>query len=56
MLSFWSCKKRFEQKDKFNFKIYDVIAWLKNSYIRHIAQYLTKKRQYDNEIWLDNRI
>ena len=44
-------KKRFDQKDKVNFKIYDVTAWLTNSYITHMAQYFTKQKQPDNEIW-----
>ena len=35
-------EKRFEQKDKFNFKIYDVTTWSTISYITHIAQYLKK--------------
>ena len=29
------------EKDKTDFKIYDVTAWLTNSYNTHIAQYLT---------------
>ena len=35
-------KERLDQKDKVNFKIYDVTARLTNSYIAHIANYLTK--------------
>ena len=30
-------KKRFDKKDKVNFKIYDVTAWLANNYNTHIA-------------------
>ena len=29
-------------KDKVNFKIYDVTAWLTNKFNRHISQYLEK--------------
>ena len=49
-------KKRLDQKDKVYCKIYDVTALLTNSYIAHIAQYLTKYRQPGNEICLGNRI
>ena len=35
-------KKRLDQKDKVNFKIYDVTTWLTKNYNTHIAQYLTK--------------
>ena len=35
-------KKRIDQKDKVNFKIHDVTAWLTNNCNTHIAQYLTK--------------
>ena len=38
-----------------NFKIYDVTTWLTNNCNTHIAQYLTKERQSDNEIWSVNR-
>ena len=34
--------------------MYDVTAWLTNTYNTHIVQYLTKERQPDNEIWSDN--
>ena len=43
-------------KDKVNFKIYDVTTWLTNNYNAHIAQYLTKWRQSDNDTWSINRI
>ena len=32
--------KRLDKKDKFNFKFYDVTAWLTNNCNTHIAQYL----------------
>ena len=35
-------KKRLDQKEKIDFKIYDVKTLLTNNYIKHIAQYLTK--------------
>ena len=41
-------EKRLDYKDKVNFKIYDVTAWLTNNYDSHIAQYLTNLRQQDN--------
>ena len=50
---FWSCRKRFDEKAKVNFRIYE---WETNSYNTHIAQYLKKERQSDNEIWSVNRI
>ena len=40
VLTFWPYKKDGLIR-KVNFKIYDVTAWLTNSYITHIAQYLT---------------
>ena len=43
-------------KYKVNFKIYDATNWLTNNYNTHTAQYLTKLREADNEIWSDNRI
>ena len=49
-------KKRLDWKDKINSEIYDVTAWLTINYNTHIAQYLTNKRQPDNEIWSVNRI
>ena len=39
---FGHVEKRFDQKDKVNFKIYDVTTWLTNSYNKYIAQYLKK--------------
>ena len=48
-------KKRLDWKDKVNFKIHDVTNWLTNIYNTHIAQYLAKQRQLDNEAWSVNR-
>ena len=36
--------------DKINFKFYDLTAWLTNNCNTHIAQYLDKQTQSDNEI------
>ena len=36
--------KRLDSKDKVNFKIYDVTAWLTNSCNTHIAQYVEKQK------------
>ena len=38
---FGHVEKRFDKKDKVNFEIYDVTAWLTINYNTHIAQYLT---------------
>ena len=38
---FGHVEKRLDKKDKVNFEIYDVTAWLTNNYNTHIAQYLT---------------
>ena len=35
-------KKRLDQKDKVNFKIYDATTCLTNNYNTHIVQYLKK--------------
>ena len=35
-------KKRFDQRQKINFKTYDVMNWLADNYNTHIDQYLTK--------------
>ena len=53
---FGHVEKRLDLKDKVNFEIHDVTAWLKNNCNTHIAQYLKKKKQSDNEIWSVNRI
>ena len=34
-----------------NFKIHDITTWLINNYNTHIAQYLTKHGQPENETW-----
>ena len=39
-----------------SFKIYDVTDWTTNNYNTHIAQYLKKQKQQDNEIWSVNII
>ena len=39
-----------------NFKIYDVTDWTTNNCNTHIAQYLQKYRQPDNEIQPDNQL
>ena len=33
-------KKRLDEKDKLNFKIFDATAWLTKNYNTHIARYL----------------
>ena len=42
-------------KNKVNYEIHDVTAWLTN-YNTHISQYLPNQRQPDNKIWSVNRI
>ena len=39
-LTFWSCRKRLDEKGVVSFKIYDVIDWTISNYNTHIAQYL----------------
>ena len=39
---FGRIEKQLDQKDKINFKIYDVTAWLTNNCNTHIEQYLKK--------------
>ena len=34
-------EKRLDKKDRINFEIYDVTAWLTKNYNTYIAQYLT---------------
>ena len=48
--------KWLDKKDKVDFKFYEVTAWLTNNCNTHIAQYLEKWRQSDNEIWSVNRM
>ena len=43
-------KKQLDEKEKVNSKIY-VTAWLINNYNTRTAQYPTKLKQPDNEIW-----
>ena len=38
---FGHVEKWLDKKDKINFEIYDVTAWLTKNYNTHIAQYLT---------------
>ena len=49
-MTFWYVAKRLDEKDKVNFKIYDVTAWLTNNRNTHIAKYFKKRRQSDNYI------
>ena len=49
-------QKRLHWRDKVNFKIYNVIAWLNNNYNRHTDQYPKKQRQSGNKIWSITRI
>ena len=49
-------KKKRDEKDKVNFKIYDVTAWLTNNHNKRTAQYFLKLRQPGNETWSGNRI
>ena len=46
--------KRLDLKNKVNFKNYDITTWETNDCNTHIIQYLKKKRQSGNEIWLVN--
>ena len=39
---FGAVVKRFDKKEKVNFKIYDVTVWLANNCNTHIVQYLEK--------------
>ena len=53
---FGQVKKRLDQKDKLDIKIYDVTIWLINNDNIHIAQYLSKKWQPNNEIGSVSRL
>ena len=55
-LYFGHVKKRLDEKDKVNFKICDIGTWETNNCNTHVAQYLKKKRQLDNEVCSVNRI
>ena len=35
-------KKRLDEKDKVNFKVYDITTWSTNNCNTYIVQYLTK--------------
>ena len=41
---FVNAEKRLDSKDKVNFKVYDITAWLTNSCNTYIDQCLNKKR------------
>ena len=48
----FSFSRRLDKKDKVNFNFFfEVTAWLTSNCNTHIAQYLEKQRQSDNEIW-----
>ena len=49
-------EKQLDKRAMVNFKIYDVTEWAINNYNTHIAQYLMKRRQPENENWSVNRI
>ena len=54
---FFGCvKKQLHKKAMVNFKIYDVTDWTARNYKAHIAQYLMKERQADNEMWSVNKM
>ena len=54
--NFGHAGKQLDQKASVNFKIYDIRNWKANNYNTHIAQYIKKLRQSDNENWLVNKI
>ena len=56
VLTFGDVEKRFDEKVKVNFKIYDVTTYFTNNCNMHIDRYLKNQRQPDNEIWSVNRI
>ena len=53
---FGDVSKRFDWKDKVNFKFFDVTAWFTNNRNTNIAQYHQKLRQSNNETWSVKRI
>ena len=53
---FGHVEKWLDQKDKINFKIYDITTWLANDCNIHFDQYLKKHRQSGSEIWSVNTI
>ena len=48
-------EKQLDQKDKDNFKIYDVATWGTNNCNTLVTKYFKNKRQIDNQIWSVNR-
>ena len=53
---FGHVEKRLDYIDHVNFEIYEVTIWLTNNCNTHIAQYLTKYKQLENENGPLNRI
>ena len=53
---FGHIEKQLDLKGKVSFNTYDVSTWNTKNCNTHIAQYLKKYRQSDNEIWSVNRI
>ena len=49
-------EKQFDEKDKINFKIYDVTTWETNNCNAHVDHYLKNVRQSGSEVWSVNRI
>ena len=49
-------EKRFNEKVKANFKIYEVTDWTKNNYDTYASRLYKKWRQSGNEIWSLDRI
>ena len=47
-------EKRLDKKAKADFNVYDVRNWNKSKCNKHIAKYLKKSTQSDNEIWSVN--
>ena len=61
IFKFWSwvfgnVEKTASLKSRVSFKTYDVTAWSTNNYNTHIAEYLAKQSQIDNENWPVDRI
>ena len=48
--------KQLDMKKKVNLKIYNITVWETNNYNIHIAQYLKKYNQPDDEIWSVSRM
>ena len=49
-------EKRSGKIAEIDLKIYDVIVYTRSKYKTHIAQYLKKEIQPDNEIWSFNNL